>query len=186
MSTGQDAITGEASKRYAKALFDLALEANALEGVERDMDAFGAAFNESGDLGQALASPLIEAEQKGRVISALAEKLGVSDLTKNYVGVLAQNGRAGLLQETIAAFKARLATHRGAVTADVTSADALTATQLKELGAALKNALGRDVEIRTQVREDLIGGLIIQVGSRMFDSSLSTKLERMRNAMKEA
>ncbi|WP_019960217.1 F0F1 ATP synthase subunit delta [Woodsholea maritima] len=186
MSTGQHAITGEASKRYAKALFDLALEANALDSVERDMDAFGAAFDAEESLAKALASPVVSSEEKGRVISALAEKMGVSDIIKNYVRVVAQNGRAGLLQETITAFKARLATHRGAVTADVTSADALTATQLKELGAALKNALGRDVEIRTQVREDLIGGLIIQVGSRMFDSSLSTKLERMRNAMKEA
>ena len=186
MSTGQDAITGEASQRYAKALFDLALEAKALESVERDMDAINAAFSESAELGVALASPLVAQDEKSGAIAALADKLEVSEITKKFVGVLAQNGRANLLQEVVVAFKKRLADHRGAVAADVTSADPLTATQLKELNAALKNALGRDVEIRTQVREDLIGGLIVQVGSRMFDSSLSTKLERMRNAMKEA
>ena len=104
----------------------------------------------------------------------------------NFIAVAARNGRARDLPDTVTAFKRMAAARRGARAAEVTSADELTATQLKELRAALKTALGHDVEVRAHVNPELIGGLIVKVGSRMFDSSLRRKLEGMRNAMKEA
>eukprot|EP00933_Yihiella_yeosuensis_P026924 TRINITY_DN20892_c0_g1_i1.p2 TRINITY_DN20892_c0_g1~~TRINITY_DN20892_c0_g1_i1.p2 ORF type:complete len:103 (-),score=9.43 TRINITY_DN20892_c0_g1_i1:172-480(-) len=102
------------------------------------------------------------------------------------MAVTARNGRAGDLKNILRAFKVLAAKRRGTSSADVISADPLTATQIKELKTALKTALGRDVEIRTEVREDIIGGLIVKVGSRMFDSSLKSKLEGLRKTMKEA
>ena len=186
VTTGENAVTGEAGKRYAKALFELAEEAKALDATETDVTTLGAAFGESADLRRVASSPLFGREDKAKALEALAGKLGLSDLVKKFVAVMAANGRAGDLPDAVRAFKAMAARRRGATEAEVTSADKLTAAQLKELQAALKSALGHDVEVRAEVNPELIGGLVVKVGSRMFDSSLRSKLEGMRNAMKEA
>lgn len=186
MTTQSDAITGEAGERYARALFELAEDAGALAAVEKDVDALLAALAESVELSRALTSPIYGSAGKGAALAAVADKLKAQDLTKKFLGVLANNGRAGDLKAVLRAFKALAAKKRGSATAEVVTADALTQAQLKELQTALKTALGRDVEIRTEVREELIGGLIVKVGSRMFDSSLKTKLEGLRKTMKEA
>lgn len=186
MTTQQDAITSEAGERYARALFGLAEDAGALKAVEKDVDALLGAFAQSPDLGRALTSPIYGSAGKAAALAGLADKIGVDDLTEKFLGVVAGNGRAGDLKGVLVAFKMLAARRRGASTADVVTADPLTQAQLKELKTALKTALGRDVEIRTEVREDLIGGLIVKVGSRMFDSSLKTKLEGLRKTMKEA
>ena len=186
VTTQSDAITGEAGERYARALFELAEDAGALAAVEKDVDALLAALAESAELSRALTSPIHAAEAKGKALAALADALKAQDLTKNFLGVLADNRRAGDLKAVLRAFKIIAARRRGSATADVVTADALTQAQLKELKTALKTALGRDVEIRTEVREELIGGLIVKVGSRMFDSSLKGKLEGLRKTMKEA
>lgn len=191
MSTGENAITGdadanEAGKRYARALFELADDAGAIDPTETDMAALGAAFAQSADLRLAMASPAITDEDKTRALNALTGKMGLSTLSINFVGVVARNGRGVDLPAMAAAFKRLAAKRRGAMSADVASAQALSDAQLDDLKTALKTALGRDVEIRTSVRPELIGGLTVKVGSRMFDSSLLTKLEGMRNAMKEA
>ena len=186
MTAGEDVITGEAGERYARALFELAQEAESLDETERDVDALAEAFAESTDLRRAVKSPIFTRDDKAAALDAVGEKLGLSDTVRNFVAVAAANGRGADLPDMVRAFKRMTAAERGATSADVASADKLTATQLKELQAALKTALGRDVEIRTEVRPELIGGLVVKVGSRMFDSSLRTKLEGMRNAMKEA
>lgn len=186
MTTVNDAITSEAGERYALALFELADEAGALDSVEADVDALSAAFAESADLARVLSSPLYKTGEKAAVLTALADTLKLSELTGRFAAVTARNGRAGDLKDMLRAFKALAARKRGATSAEVVTADALTQAQLKELKTALKTALGQDVEIRTEVRPEIIGGLIVKVGSRMFDSSLSTKLEGLRNTLKEA
>lgn len=186
MTTQEDAITGEAGERYARALFELAEEAGALAAVEKDVDGLLGAFTQSDELARTLTSPIYGSASKAAAMDALSDALGVGELTRKFVGVVAQNGRAGDLKMVLRAFKIIAARKRGSVTADVISADTLTQAQLKELTTALKTALGRDVEVRTEVREDLIGGLIVKVGSRMFDSSLKSKLEGLRKTMKEA
>lgn len=186
VTTQLDAITSEAGERYALALYDLAEEANILPAVEADIETLGEALGVSDDLRRAILSPVYKAVEKAAALKALAEKLKLNELTTRFVGVVAANGRAGDLPVMLRAFKALAARRRGAVTADVATADALTQGQLKELQTALKTALGKDVEIRTEVREDLIGGLILKIGSRMFDSSLKSKLEGLRKTMKEA
>ena len=186
MTPSEDVITGEAGERYARALFELADEAGALAQVESDVDTLLAAFEESADLTRALASPVFKSAEKAAALSELSKTLKLNKLTIDFLAVAARNGRAGDLKDILRAFKALAARRRGSSSADVISADPLTAAQLKELKTALKTALGRDVEIRTEVREDIIGGLIVKVGSRMFDSSLKTKLEGLRKTMKEA
>lgn len=186
MTTAGNAISNEAAQRYARALFDLALESKALAKAEADMAALGEAFGESAELARAVASPVHRAEDKVKALTALAKALKLSPLGTKFIGIVARNGRAGDLPAMTRAFAALAAAHRGSVTADIASADALTAAQLKELTAALKTALGRDVEVRAEVRPELIGGLTVKVGSRMFDSSLRTKLDGVKQAMKEA
>ena len=186
VQTGESAITSEAGERYARALFELADEAGELDKVEKDLDALRAAFAESDELRRAMGSPLHTAEQKAAAIAAIADTLKLGELAKKFASVTAKNGRARDLPAAAGAYKALMAKRRGATSADVFSADELTAAQLKELKTALKTALGRDVEVRAEVRPELIGGLVVKVGSRMFDSSLRTKLEGVRKAMKEA
>lgn len=186
MTTQIDAITGEVGERYARALFELADDAGELAAVENDVDALSAALGESEALRRALISPVHKAAEKANVLKALADKLALNALTARFLGVVANNGRSGDISKMLRAFKALAATRRGSATADVVTADAMTPAQLKELTTALKTALGRDVEVRTEVREDLIGGLIVQIGSRMFDSSLKSRLEGLRKTMKEA
>ena len=184
--TGEDAMTAQAAGRYASALFDLAREAGAADAVEGDLTAFLALLESSEDLDRALASPLFSAGEKTGVLDTLAEKAGFHALTRNAFAVTAHNGRAGELGKIARAYAALAAADRGAQTADVSSARPLSQEQLEALTASLKRALGRDIEVRAQVRPEILGGLIVKVGSRMFDSSLASKLEGVRKAMKEA
>ncbi|MEE2565632.1 F0F1 ATP synthase subunit delta [Hyphobacterium marinum] len=185
MSGGNAKSTGAAG-RYANALFELAREAKATDAVEADLKAFAAILEGNDALSTALSSPTHDAEQKTGVLNAIADKADFHKLTRNAFAVAARNGRAGELGELADAFAAMADAERGVSQADVRSADKLSAKDIEALSASLKRALGRDVEIRTEVDPELLGGLIVQVGSRMFDSSLRTKLEGLRNAMKEA
>ncbi|WP_300542529.1 F0F1 ATP synthase subunit delta [Maricaulis sp.] len=186
VKTGEDAMTANAAGRYATALFELAKTSGAADKVEADLSAFSAMLETSPELAEALASPLYAAEEKAGVLTALAEKARFNELTRNTFGVAARNGRAGDLGAVAKVFAALAAADRGVVTADVTTAAALTKKQTEALAASLKGAFGREIEVRTDVRPELLGGLIVKVGSRMFDSSLRTKLDGMKNAMKEA
>jgi len=185
MSGDTATITGAAG-RYASALFELAAEAKKAAEVEADMAALAGLVSDNHDLAAALASPLVDGDSKHGVIAALAEKAGFQDLTKNTLLVAVENGRAGELGGIAAAYAAMAAEARGVVAADVTTAAKLNAKEIDALKASLKRALGRDVDVRTQEDPDILGGLIVQVGSRMYDSSLRTKLEGLRTAMKEA
>ncbi len=186
MKTGEDAMTANAAGRYATALFELAKSEGAADAVEADLSAFQVMLDESAELRGALVSPLHTAEVKAGVLAALAKKAKFNAMTGNAFGVAASNGRAGQLGQVARIFAALAAADRGIVTADVQTAAALTKKQTEALAASLKSAFGREIEVRTDVRPELMGGLIVKVGSRMFDSSLRTKLDGMKTAMKEA
>lgn len=172
--------------RYAQALFDLALETNSLEAVEADLKGLKVARAESSDLRRLLASPTFSAEQKGAALKAIAEKGGANATTVKFLGLLSQNGRADILDAVTADFTRLSAVHRGAITADVVSAVKLTAAQEKSLKAALRQSLGKDPEITTRVDPSILGGLKVRVGSRLFDSSLKSKLDSLKFALKRA
>jgi F-type H+-transporting ATPase subunit delta len=186
VNTGEDGMTANAAGRYATALFGLAKESGAADAVEANLLAYRAMLEASPELADAMASPLHSIEEKEAVLAALSTKAGFDDLTKNAFGVVAHNGRAGELGSIARVFAGMAAADRGVVAADVSSAAALTKKQIEALTASLKSAYGRDIEVRTQVQPELMGGLIVKVGSRMFDSSLRTKLDGIKNAMKEA
>jgi len=175
---------GGIAERYAMALFELAEEKGELDRVAGDLRSLRAMMRESVDLRRVCASPVIGLAAKGRAMAGLAKRADLSTVTGNFLGVLAHNGRLVVLSATISAFLELLATKRGELTARVTSATPLTETQIAAVTAALKRGMGQAVALDPAVDASLIGGLVVQVGSRMLDGSVKTKLQRLSLAMK--
>ncbi len=185
MSNGLTGLS-ESARRYANALFELAVETGQLDAAAADMAGLRDVLEGSQPLRLALASPVVSAAEKSGVLKALGDKAKISATTHNFLGVLAQNGRAYELLAVARAFDDLVAKHKGLLTAEVASAAPLSDAQTDALKAALKSAYGRDVAVRAEVRPELIGGLVVNVGSRMFDSSIKTKLAGLAAAMKGA
>ena len=178
--------TTEVGDRYAQALFDLALETGRLDAVRADLTSLKAAWLDSADLRRLATSPIIAADDQVKGLTAIAAKAGFEKTTANFLGLLAQNGRARDLPAVIAGFQARYAKHAGIVAAEVVSAQPLDARQLAAIEAALNKSLGKAPELTTRVDLALLGGLKIKVGSKLFDASLKTKLDQMKFALKRA
>ncbi|MBG52377.1 MAG: F0F1 ATP synthase subunit delta [Rhodobiaceae bacterium] len=185
MSSDKPLAAGVAG-RYATALFELAEQAGALEPVAADLESLTALIAQSDDLRRLVKSPVFTAEEQARAMDALLVKAGAQKLTQNFVGVVVRNRRLFALSDIARAYGQLLAKSRGEMTAEVTSAHVLVDAQIDELKQALKAAMGRDVKIQTNVDKELLGGLVVKVGSRMVDSSLRTKLNNLKFAMKEA
>jgi F-type H+-transporting ATPase subunit delta len=174
------------SGRYATALFELASESKSLDVVANDLARLSALIAGSADLARLVRSPVFSREEQGRAIAAVLARLGVDQLTKNFIGLLAEKRRLFALPGIVAAFESLLADQRGQMSAQVTSAQALKPDQRTALVGTLKDALKRDVRITERVDPTLLGGLIVKVGSRQIDSSLKSKLVRLERAMKGA
>ena len=185
MSSEQTETSGVAG-RYATALFELALDRSAIDAIANDLQQLEAMINESADLRRLIQSPLFSRGQQSDAMAAVLTSAGLSELVRNFVGVVAGNRRLFALEGMIGAYRGIVAQHRGEVTADVTSATPLTEAQRAAVEQALKQAIGSNVAINTDVDPDLIGGMVVRVGSRMVDSSLRTKLQRLQLAMKGA
>lgn len=184
MAATTSIVSGVAG-RYATALFEIATETSATESVEADLTSLGAALDESADLRDVCTSPVYTREDQGKAMAAVASAMGLGQVVTNTVLLMASKRRLFALSDVISAFKALAAEARGEVTADVTSAVALTKKQRDALAAALKASVGSDVVLNTTVDESLIGGLVVKVGSRMIDTSVRAKLASLQNAMKE-
>ncbi|WP_210413977.1 F0F1 ATP synthase subunit delta [Luteithermobacter gelatinilyticus] len=171
--------------RYAVALFDLAKEADALDDVAKDLAALEALLNESPELANLVANPVFSREEQGKAMDAVVSHAGLSKLVANFLGVLARNRRLSQLKNIIREYNRHLAHHKGEVNASVVTAHALTKTQQNALKAKLKSLVGRDVNVEMSIDENLLGGMVVNIGSRMIDSSLKTKLENLEESMKE-
>lgn len=180
-----NSILAHIARPYASALFDLAREAKDIDGVEAGLDDVAAAMGESPDLVRFLRSPVISGDEKRKALDALIGKGLAEGLVANFLRLVARNRRLFALAEMIGEFKRMAAAERGEISAEVTSAAALTDKQTQALSAEIKRKTGQDVTLDTHVDPSLIGGLIVRVGSQMIDSSLKTKLTAMRIAMKE-
>lgn len=179
------AKSGIVAKRYAAALLDMAAEAGAVEQVEKDFSELQQMLGASGDLRTLVSSPLAGRGQQGGVVAALADKAKFHKLTANFLGVLAQNRRLPALEGVIEAFRAELTRRRGGIEAKVQSAVALSPAQTKNLQEQLSKAMGAHVTMHVEVNKDLLGGMVVTVGSRMIDDSVKRKLEKLQRAMSE-
>lgn len=172
--------------RYASALYELADEQKALDQVADDLRGLKDALAESDDLRRMVRSPVISRDEQEKTMAAIAEKSGMHGLTTNFVGLLARNRRMFALDQMIAAFLDLLAEKRGEVTAEVTTARPLDDSALAKITDAIKQTVGAQARVETKVNPDLLGGLVVRLGSRMYDNSLSSKLQRLELAMKGA
>ncbi|WP_310622191.1 F0F1 ATP synthase subunit delta [Flexibacterium corallicola] len=171
--------------RYASALMDLAEEQGKVAEVEKGLDQFETLVNESADLGRLIKSPVFSADAQTKALDVILEKAGITGLTANFVKLVAQNRRLFAVQGMILGFRSLLAAKRGEVTAEVTSASELTPAHTADLQKALNASTGKNVNIVAKVDPSILGGLTVKVGSKMIDSSLRTKLNSLKFAMKE-
>lgn len=177
-------IQASLAGRYATALFGLARDEQQIDAVTRSLDALEVAITESADFRTLVASPLVSRAEAGKAIRALTPALGVDPITAKFLGVLAENGRLGELKPVIKAVRELAADARGETTAEVSSAYPLNDDQVARLKSNLKARLGRDVTIEPKVDPELLGGLVVRLGSQMIDASIRTKLYSLAQAMK--
>lgn len=170
--------------RYATAVFDLAMDTNSVDAVAGDLAALKSMMTASPDLTRLIKAPVFSRDDQKKGMAAVLDKMGANRLTAQFVNLLAAKRRLFGLADIIRAFEAKVAQHKGVTRAEVTSARALNDGELAEIKRVLKAKLDREPELETHVDPTLLGGLIVKIGSRMVDSSLRTKLEGLRIAMR--
>ncbi|MBK5926594.1 F0F1 ATP synthase subunit delta [Rhodobaculum claviforme] len=178
-------ISAGIAARYATAVFELARDDKALDGLERDVAALSAALADSADLRMAISSPIIGRADQERAVTALARAMKLSANTSNVLALMAQRRRLFVLPQMLRALRDRIAAEKGEITADVRSAAALSKDQAKTLADLLTARTGKTVRLDVTVDPALIGGLVVKVGSRMIDTSIRSRLAALQNAMKE-
>lgn len=181
-----DSSVSGVSGRYATALFELAREDKSIDAVKADLDKFDAMLAESPELVRLVRSPVFSADTQGKALAAVLNKAGIGGTTANFLKVLAANRRLFAVADVIRAFRALVAKFKGEATAEVTVAEKLNDKNLDALRAALKSVTGKDITLDVKVDPSIIGGLVVKLGSRMVDTSLRTKLNSIKHAMKEA
>jgi len=182
----EDPSVSGVSGRYATALFELARDQKSVDSVKVDLDRFDAMLADSADLKRLVRSPVFSADTQSKALTAVLDKSGISGISANFLKVLTANRRLFAVTDVIRAFRALVAKFKGEATADVAVAETLSDKHLDALKAALKTVTGKDVALNVKVDTSLIGGLVVKLGSRMVDSSLRTKLNSIKHAMKEA
>ena len=184
---GKDPTISGMAGRYAGALFELALENKATDAVKADLEQFDAMIGGSADLTRLVRSPVFGVGEQLKAVSAILDKAGIKGLAANFLRVITTNRRLFAVRDMIRAYRALVARHKGEVTAEVTVAEALNDKNLDALKSALKTVTGgKDIDLDVKIEPAIIGGLVVKLGSRMVDSSLRTKLNAIKFAMKEA
>jgi F-type H+-transporting ATPase subunit delta len=179
-----DAAEGGLAGRYANALFELAQDSKAVDAVSADLASLRKALDTSPDLTRLVRSPVFSAQDQAKALKAILAQMQTGDLTTKFVLLLASKRRLFVLTQVIKAYESRVAKSRGETEAEVASARALSDSEIAELKSVLKSKLGKEPRLHTKIDPSLLGGLVVKVGSRMIDSSLRTKLDGLRAAMK--
>lgn len=183
MTSATAGYTGLAG-RYASALFELASSAKSIDSVAAEMQSIDALIQESADFRRLIASPVISRQSQWQAVEAILKAAGTGDLTRRFIGVITENRRLFVLPDIIRSFLQRVAEERGQTPVEVISAKALTDAQHGAITRALQKAISKQIALTTHTDRDLLGGLVVKVGSRMVDSSLKSKLKRLSLAIK--
>lgn len=170
--------------RYATALFELAQETKSVDKVGADLTTFQKLLDESPDLKRLVRSPVFSATDQISALAAIAKGAGIDGNALNFLKLVAQNRRLFAVEGMIKAYRALVAAQKGEVQAEVVSAEPLSDKHVADLKAALKAKIGQDVQLQARTDPAILGGLIVKVGSRMIDTSLRTKLQNLKIAMK--
>jgi F-type H+-transporting ATPase subunit delta len=184
MNVANETAEGGLAGRYANAVFELAQDQKAVDAVSADLAGLRRALETSPDLARLVKSPVFSAQDHARALKAILDKMGAHALTTKFVLLLAAKRRLFSLIGIIKAYEGLVAKSRGETEAEVTAARALSDAEITELKSVLKSKLGKEPRLHAKVDPSLLGGLVVKVGSRMIDSSLRTKLDGLRAAMK--
>ncbi len=185
MAVEETIVSGMAG-RYATALFELARDTGAIDAVKADLDRFNALAAESADLTRLIRSPVFSADEQLSALSAVLDRAGIGGLAANFLKLVTKNRRLFAIRDMSKGFRELVADYKGEATAEVTVAEALKDRHVSALKSALHAVSGKDVDLSIKVDPAIIGGLVVKLGSRMVDTSLRTKLNAIRHAMKEA
>ena len=177
-------IRASLAGRYASALFDLARDQRQIESVGQSLDGLSQALLDSRDFAELVSSPLVSRDEAGKAFAAIAPQLNLDPITAKFLGVVARNGRKNELCKIIRAFGRLAAEHRGEVTAEVVTARPLNDDQIAALKQQLRARAGREVTIDASVDPNILGGIVVKLGSQQIDASIRTKLNRLASAMK--
>jgi len=184
---GEDSTVSGVAGRYARALFELALDAKSVDAVKTDIEKFAAMMADSADLMRLVRSPVFGAEERSKALAAVLAKAGIGGLASNFLMFVTANRRLFAIGDMIRDFRKLVARWKGEVTAEVIAAEKLSDAHLEEIKSALKSITGeKSVDLHVKIDPAIIGGLTVKLGSRMVDSSLRTKLNAIKHAMKEA
>lgn len=173
------------ARRYSSALFDLAKEQGQVDNISADLQLLAKVVAEVSDFNKFIMNTALRREEQARALAAIGDKLKLSLLTKKFLGTLALKRRLSALPQILKALAAEIARHKGELTAEVTAAQALDGNQVSAIAAALKKSTGLNVKVDVKVDAEIMGGLVIQVGSLRIDSSVRSKLERLHRALKD-
>lgn len=184
MANSSSPVSGVA-ERYAQSLFELARDGGSVEETERELNGFRDLINENSDFRHLVESPAFTSAEQTRAVAAVVDSAKPSQLTGNFLKVVAQNRRLFALPQIVTHFARLAAEHRGETEAEVVSAQALTDEQRAELKRALGTYSGKTVSMRESVDPAILGGLVVKIGSRQVDTSLRTKLNSLKLALKE-
>ena len=182
---GDESIVSGMAGRYATALFELALEERAIDTVKADLDRFDALIGESADLQRLVRSPVFTAGEQAKALSAVLDKAGIGGLAARFLQVVTAKRRLFAARDMIRGFRKLVAAHKGEISASVTVAEKPSEAHLNSIKDALKAVTKKDVQVDVKVDPSIIGGLIVKLGSRMVDTSLRSKLNAIKHAMKE-
>jgi len=178
-------ISSGIAARYASAVFELAKDASDLKTLESNVQDLDTVLADSSDIRDLINSPVVSREDQANAIAAVAKKMKLMPIVSNTLALMASKRRLFVLPALVAQLRALIAEEKGEITAEVISAKAMTKTQTDKLAKAIKARIGKDVKIDATVDEELIGGLVIKVGSQMIDTSIRSKLNSLSNVMKE-
>ncbi len=171
--------------RYATALYDLADQEKAVDAVASDLTRFEALLDGSADLAELVRNPVFSAEDQVRAVSTILDKAKIKGLGANFIKLVASKRRLFAVRGMIQGYRAIVADRRGLLSAEVTVAEALNAANKKSVESALNSVTGKKVTLIEKVDPSIIGGIIVKMGSKMVDSSVRTKLNSIKLAMKE-
>jgi F-type H+-transporting ATPase subunit delta len=175
-----------AAVRYARALFDVVLkEQGDLSTAENDLVAFADLFRQHEALARVLLNPAVPTPRKRAAMEALTQSAGVTPVVGKLMVLLAERDRLAILPDLAAAFRERVAEHRKVVRASLVTAAPLDAERVEQIRQTLSHATGRAVTLETQVDPAIIGGMVARVGGTVFDASITTQLQKLRQRLTE-
>ena len=181
MSSNEKGLSG----RYAGALYELAVESKSTDAVLSDLTGLKSLIEENVELNAVVASPVYVRAEQAKAVIAIMEKAGANDLTVKFLGAIADNGRLFALPQIIQAFIEEVARRNGQISAEVISAISLDGQRKKLIEETVAKLAGsKNISLEMKVDPSLLGGLVVRIGSRLFDTSVKTKLNRLEAAMK--